>query len=345
MATKRADGRWQEKVTIQVNGRSQQKYFYGKTKAEVLRKISSFKQEQAAGPLFEKVADEYWYDAIETLAVNSQRNYKPAYNRAKKYFENTHITDIQPIHVRQFMSHYIETQNPAKKTAGTQRQLLLNIFSYAFDKGYITENPASGLKIKKGLSQTVRELPPDEEIRIIKNSWDKPFGMFAYWILYTGLRRSELLALTWEDVDLVENSIAVNKTLYYDNGRAAIKPPKTAKGDRVVPLMSALRKRITPGTGLIFTNTKGDYIAEKQFQRLWSRYTEQTGISSTPHQIRHAYATMLFDNDVDAKDAQELMGHAQLSTTQNIYTHIRDERRKKIRDKLIDVDFDTDEKT
>ena len=345
MATKRADGRWQEKLTIQVNGRSQQKYFYGKTKAEVLRKISAFEQEQAAGPLFEKVADEYWYEAIESLAVNSQRNYKPAYTRAKKYFEHTHITDIQPIHIRQFMAHYIETNNPAKKTAGTQRQMLLNIFSYAFDKGYITENPVAGLKIKKGLSQTIRELPPDEEIRIIKNSWDKPFGMFAYWILYTGLRRSELLALTWEDVDLEENTVQVNKTLYYDNGRAAIKPPKTAKGDRVVPLMSALRKRLEPGTGLIFTNTKGDYIAEKQFQRLWGRYAEQTGITSTPHQIRHAYATMLFDNDVDAKDAQELMGHAQLSTTQNIYTHIRDERRKKIRDKLIDVDFKTDEKT
>ena len=343
MATKRKDGLWQQQVSVVVNGQRKQKYFYGKTKQEVLRKISAFEQEQATGPLFSKVADEYWYAAIEGLAVNSQRNYRPAYTRAKKYFGDTHITDIHPVNVRQFMTHYIETQNPAKKTAGTQRQILLNIFSFAFDKGYITENPAAGLKLKKGLSQTVRDLPPDEEIRIIKNSWDKPFGMFAYWVLYTGLRRSELLALTWEDVDLEANTIRVNKTLYYVNGRAAIKPPKTAKGDRIVPLMSALRKRLEPGEGLIFKNTYGTYIAEKQFQRLWGRYAEQTGIESTPHQIRHAYATMLFDNDVDAKDAQELMGHAQLSTTQNIYTHIREERRKKIRDKLIDVDFNLEE--
>ena len=107
----------------------------------------------------------------------------------------------------------------------------------------------------------------------------------------------------------------------------------------MVPLMSALRKRLQPGEGLIFKTTLGSYIAEKQFQRLWGRYAQQTGLTCTPHQLRHAYATMLFDNAIEAKDAQELLGHAQLSTTQNIYTHIRDVRRKKTRDKLIDVDF------
>lgn len=340
MPTKRKDGRWQEQVTVTVNGQTKQKFFYGKTKSELLAKVAAYREEQKTGPLFSKVADDWWYEAIETLAANSQRNYRPAYIRAKNYFGTSYISSIRPVHIRQFMDWYTETERPAKKTAGTQRQILLNIFGYAFDKGYIDTNPASGLKLKKGLSQTARDLPSDDEIRVIKNSYDKPFGMFAYWILYTGLRRSELLALTWEDVDFENNFIRVNKTLYYVNGRAAIKPPKTEKGDRVVPLMTALRKRLEPGNGLIFKNTLGTYIAEKQFQRLWARYADHTGITCTPHQIRHAYATMLFDNDIEAKDAQELMGHAQLSTTQNIYTHIRDSRRKKTRDKLIDVDFD-----
>ncbi|MDY4190917.1 MAG: tyrosine-type recombinase/integrase [Oscillospiraceae bacterium] len=58
-----------------------------------------------------------------------------------------------------------------------------------------------------------------------------------------------------------------------------------------------------------------------------------------PHQLRHAYATMLFENGIAEADAQELLGHAQISTTMDIYTHIREGRKKQIRDKLLNVDI------
>lgn len=342
MATKRADGRWQEQVTIVENGQRKQKYFYGKTKAEVLRKIAAYKDETKDGPLFSAVADDYWEAALETLADNTQSGYRPALNRAKDFFGSTRITMIAPIDVRRFMDQFIEEHNPARKTAATQRQLLRNIFGYAFDKGYIDSNPADGLKIKKSLAKKERTLPTDAEIKAIKENYDKPFGLVAYWILYTGLRRGELLALTWEDVDLENNFITVNKSLYRSKktGKLAVKNPKTEKGIRTVPLMSALKAKITPGTGKVFCNADGSYITEKQFECRWGKYTKELGIDCTPHQLRHGYATMLLDNNIDPKDAQELLGHAQLSTTMDIYTHIREARKKRVRDKLIDVDFD-----
>ena len=54
-----------------------------------------------------------------------------------------------------------------------------------------------------------------------------------------------------------------------------------------------------------------------------------TGVNATPHQLRHAYATILFDAGLDDKDAQELLGHANISTTRDIYTHITQKRREK----------------
>ena len=170
--------------------------------------------------------------------------------------------------------------------------------------------------------------------------------MFAYWILYTGLRRGELLALTWDDVDFENNFIRVNKSLYYENGQPKIKEPKTEKGIRLVPLMSALRNKLQPpfDGGIVFPDTTGGYIKEMPFQKRWKRYCAKSGVSCTPHELRHAYATMLFDNNIDPKDAQDILGHAQLSTTQDVYTHIREARKQKTRDKLIDVNFAFGEK-
>ena len=60
MATKRADGRWQERVTVIIDGQKKQKFFYGKTRAEVKSKIAAYQEERVTGPAFSKVADDYW---------------------------------------------------------------------------------------------------------------------------------------------------------------------------------------------------------------------------------------------------------------------------------------------
>jgi integrase len=342
MPTKRADGRWQEQVSVIEHGKKKQKYFYAKTKKELLQKIAAYEERVNQGPAFSSVADEYWEEASANLAPNSLRGYHPAYLRAKAFFTDTPITMIEPMDVRRFMDQYIKEYSPAKKTANTQRQMLRNIFTFAFDKGLVKTNPVDGQKIKKGLDQKPRSLPSDDDLRKVKANADNYFGMFAYWILYTGLRRGELLALTWDDVDFENNFIRVNKSLYYVNGQPKIKAPKTEKGTRLVPLMTALRNKLQPPPdgGIVFPDTKGGYITEMPFQKRWKTYCAKTGVTCTPHELRHAYATMLFDNAIDPKDAQDLLGHAQLSTTQDIYTHIRESRKLKTRDKLIDVDFD-----
>ena len=80
---------------------------------------------------------------------------------------------------------------------------------------------------------------------------------------------------------------------------------------------------------LLFPNESGELMRETQFQRQWELYCKATGLSITPHQLRHAYATILFNAGIDDKDAQELLGHANLSTTRDIYTHITQRRREK----------------
>ena len=85
---------------------------------------------------------------------------------------------------------------------------------------------------------------------------------------------------------------------------------------------------------LLFPNADGELLTETQFQRQWELYQKESGVTVTPHQLRHAYATILFEAGIEDKDAQELLGHANISTTREIYTHITNKRRKETAKKL-----------
>lgn len=336
---KRKDGRWQEQMTITEGGRTRQKYFYGRSKKEVLQKIRAYQEDQERGPLFETVADEWWEMHEPTLAYTTTKPYRPAIRRAKDHFGKTYIRQIKPTDINRFLMDFIREQHAAQKTAKTQLMVINLICKYATANGYIPFNPARDISVPRGLAHEPRDMASDLDLARIKDSTDCTFGMFAYWILYTGLRRGELLALTWKDVDIKARTITVNKSVYHISNMPQVKEPKSAAGIRTVPLMDKLLEKIKPGKGLVFPGSSGGHIKEMEFKRLWYAYAKESGVSCSPHQIRHAYATMLFENDIEVKDAQQLLGHAYATTTQDIYTHIRQTRKEKLNQKLLSVDF------
>lgn len=331
--TRRKDGRFQEKLII--NGKV--RYFYGKTKTEVLRKVRAYEEEQERGKLFKDVADEWWEVHEPTLAPNSLKAYKPARTRAIKVFNNTPIKEILPPHINTAIEDF--AKHHADKTVRNQLMVYNLIFRFAVQKGYILFNPARDISVPKNLPKNKRCSPSSGDIKRAKENTDAPFGMFALWALYTGMRRGELLALEWKDVDLKNRTITVNKSLYHVNNKPAIKAPKTQTSIGILPILDALAKKIKPGKGLVFPNEKGGYITDTQFKYMWRRYCKETGITATPHQFRHAYATMLFENDIPPEEAQALLRHAQLSTTMDIYTDLRDNKLKAIHKKVYSIDM------
>jgi integrase len=155
--------------------------------------------------------------------------------------------------------------------------------------------------------------------------------MFPYLILYTGLRRGEALALTARDIDFKNNRITVNKSVYYEHNKPRIKQPKTDAGIRTVPLLlplkEPLRKYCKAHKGYLFCDDEGELLPEYRVEDLLIAYRKATGCDFTPHQLRHAFATViLYENGIAAKDAQAVLGHAQVSTTLDIYTEFRDSR-------------------
>lgn len=331
--TRRKDGLYQEAITI--NGK--RKYFYGHSKIEVTRKLRNYQEREKSGLTFEEVADEWWEFHEPTLGPITAKGYTPAIRRAKEYLSGP-VREVTPTDINQYILSLARKQY-ARKTVTNHLAVVNQIMKYAVQNGYIDTNPAREIDVPKGLAKTPRDMPTSEEIKIIKNTTAEPMGMFAYWVMYTGCRRSELLALTWDDVDLNTRTITINKSRYQLHNKVYTKDPKTESGNRVLPILNKLLDVIpTKGKGLVFPYN-GEMYTERRFELEWNKYRKKYGINCTPHALRHCYATMLYEANVPVKDAQELLGHAQASTTQDIYTHIRDSQKQKMREALYEIDI------
>lgn len=331
---KRKDGRYVD--TITVNGK--RKYFYGNTKREVIEKIAAFRETEADKSLFSVVINEWWEEHETTLSNNTIPPYYAAVKRAIEYFGSYRIESITPSMLFNYISYFAKGR--AEKTVKTQIMIFNLVFRYAVLKGYVLYNPARELKLPKNLKKTKIDMPSDKDIAIVKNSYNVPFGDFAYWALYTGLRKGELLALTWEDVDQDNMEITVNKSVEFLGTQPHLKPPKTEKGVRTVPILKKLQDKIKfKKHGVIFHDGNGEYIKRDHYNRLWANYKKETGTDFNAHQLRHAYATMLYENQIPEKDAQYLLGHAQISTTMDIYAQIRNKQKKAIADKVFNIDI------
>lgn len=325
---KRKDGLWQEKLRI--NGKD--KYFYAKTRSELLKKIQNHKEKEDRGELFETVADEWWDRHSPTLAANTLRSYRPAYNRAKETFSGQYIKYITYRDIQKYLDS-MKKKYPSLKVKQTQRLVFNGIFKYARKMGYIEVIQTDGLECSG--TKTKRGTPSTQCIDAIKKGINCTFGLFPLAILYTGLRRGEALALDYEDIDRKNNLIYVSKSVYYINNKPYIKEPKTEAGKRAVPLLAPL-KAVLPKhkSGHLFSDEDGNLLKEYQVEDLLIKYRRETQTSFTPHQLRHAYATILHENGISAKDAQEILGHAQISTTLDIYTEFRENRAAELSAKL-----------
>ena len=186
-----------------------------------------------------------------------------------------------------------------------------------------------------------------------------PLGDMYIFALYTGLRRGEILALTWKDVDLKEHTIKVNKTLSrintYDTQKGKtelrVTEPKTETSCRLLPIVdcllpllqkqkkacekSAVSEPRFSEQNLVFPSETGGYIDPGNYNRKFYKIVKRTGLPKVnPHALRHSFATRALEAGVDLKTTQELLGHSSIEITANLYTHVLMEHKRKEVEKL-----------
>lgn len=310
-------------------------------------------------PTFREVADEWQDFKWPTIRPKTQECYTAPYNRAVKEYGDMEIDKITAADVNRIIIR-MKNQGFASQTVKDQKAVLNMIFNYAIahDPPYILYNPCAAVTVPRGLPRSKRSAPEEEVITTIVNAAGKvDFSLFPLLLLFTGCRRGEALALTWGDVDFENSTISISKAFTFIYGKAKLGDTKTFAGRRTVPLLSVLRQHLqrpedAGDDDLIFSAPCGKAYSESTFKRHWRQYCLDVGLykktpvtrkdkdgnpyewirldpTLTPHQLRHAYATLIYESGTDAKTAQSWLGHADLLTTQNIYTDLRAEQARK----------------
>lgn len=344
MYQRQSDKRWCEKVKVD----GKMKVITALSQKELKKKLTDVDSYKMHWKTFTECADEWENTHDGVVEGNTMNAYRPHIKRAKEYFEGEYIADITPDEVQSYVDN-LASKRFARDTVHRGLNVVNMIFRYAITlKGSpIRNNPCTAVSIPKGLSKKRREPPTADQI--IKVTPDSTMGLFAYFLLFTGLRRGELLALKWDDIDRQNRKIKIRKAVSFTDNQPTVKErPKTAAGVRDVALLDILRDALPPdGKGYVFGGDKP--LTATQFRKQWLSWCRSVGLAEaevtehkgsnghtykstkwyplvTPHQFRHEYASMLEDAEVSEFEAKNQLGHSSIMVTKDIYTHIREKK-------------------
>lgn len=259
------------------------------------------------------------------------------------------LSEVKPIHVKKFLTGKKDT---SQSTTSKLKAFLYAIFEAAIENDLCLKNPAKNVKPPSFVPKE-KEAFTDIEINTIleysataKGKW---FELAIYTLLYTGLRRGELLGLMWDDIDLTDSILKLRRSVAFgENRELTIVTSNSRKNhNREIPLIPELcqvfkdeQKRPGRTKGFfIFTTTTGEMIKPDNFTgtyqkffrhlNIWCEKNEKSKVRLlTTHECRHTYASMLLRRGVDSRIRQALLGHADEEMT-NSYTHTDREMLKK----------------
>ncbi|MGB4504765.1 MAG: tyrosine-type recombinase/integrase [Syntrophaceticus sp.] len=278
------------------------------------------------------------------------------------------IKDLQTHQIQQVLNWLYKEGRQVKKgepPAGLSRrtvELTRTVIKAALDKAVednlILKNPAKGTTLPKEKRKKVKPFTREDALRFLESVKDDRLYAIYYLMFSTGLRRGETLGLKWRDIDFKESKMHIERSLveYYDEETGKVvkefQAPKTSESERTIPLTPAAvavlkthkakqaKEKLFFGKAyhdedLVFATEDGKQIWPTSFNDQYRKRLKNAGIDyKKPHTMRHTFCTSLLEEGEDLKVVQELAGHADISTTANIYTHVVDRMKERAVEKL-----------
>ena len=348
---KRADGLYQKQIIIGRNsdGSYKRKSVYAKTLKELDEKLANIKHQIQIGI---RIDDDSTFLQIANVWLDNYRviNNTPwATNQRRlvfKYlipcFGDGKVKNLTKFDL-QTLINKMRDDGYSTSTMKKVRDIAVQIMAVAVDKKIIVSNPFKGVIVPEVPKKERRALS-DNEIALISQTWQgHRLGYAALTMLYCGIRRGELLALDWKDIDFENRILHITKAVIFNKNQPIIKQPKSKAGIRDIPIpdfLIKIYKSIPKESSAFLTTAQGERMTGTAYKRAWDSYenylnTQAGGIPAvggntkcvvidhiTAHMLRHTYASLLYEAGVDVKSAQRFLGHSDIETNLEIYTHL-----------------------
>ena len=250
------------------------------------------------------------------------------------------------------------TRTLSAKTVLEHHRLIHTVLDQAVKEGLIPSNPADRVMLPKAEKKEVNYFQP-ETVAAIRDALESEpikWKTLTHMLLITGARRGEILGLKWENVDFKGSRIYICNNILYTTERGIYEEtPKTERSKRYVSLptetMRLLKKyqlwqyeeRLRMGEyfqyrDFVFSQDNGSPMHPDSVTDWLSKFSKRHNLPHVnPHAFRHTMASMLYFNGVDSVSISNRLGHAQVSTTANIYAHVMEEADKKNADILAEI--------
>ena len=346
---RRKDGRWVGQYLVYTAKGPKYRYIYGKTRAEVSRKLTRAMADRDGGLVFEagrltvgEYVEKWLTDSVrDTVRTRTYERHeqiirlhiKPALGRVK-------LKALTPAHVQGFYRDRLDSGlSPA--TVQKVHVVLHKALTQAVRWSLVPRNVTEAVKAPRPAPDEMRPLSPEAARQFLEAARGDKLEALYVLAVHTGMRQGELLGLKWDDVDLEGGVIRIKRALSRNRGRLLLTEPKTKGSRRTVRLtrgaIETLRGHLErqigdierlgdlyQDQGLIFTTKAGTPINPSAIrQRSFMPLLEHAGLPCVRfHDLRHTCATLLLSRNVHPKYVQELLGHATISQTMDTYSHV-----------------------
>lgn len=271
---------------------------------------------------------------IKGLKPTTERGYNIAKKRIISRFDGVLARDLTTYHLDEFISEMAEKYAP--KTIANTVFLLNAAYERAIKTGQLTHNPCVNATLPKKERTEIQTMNEDELILFMDalNNERLDYKVGYELCLLCGMRRSEVLGLQESDINFLFKYVQVNKTRHLVDGETVIQTPKTERSRRTLALpqmliedMAALihehHSKAYNHTDYLIQDGFGEPMNPSNFSSHLVRLEEKAGISHvTVHGLRHTFATLLNAEGVDIAQISAELGHSNITTTLNTYTHV-----------------------
>ena len=354
----RKDGRWEGRIVIgyDENGLPKTKNVLAKTKGECIEKLKALKNTITPDTPIKLKADmpfgewlDYWYETY------CKPNARPATQRTYEGYIRLYLhprlgsiplnkvttSDIQQMCTWMMTKARVDQKNGDSGLSDSQvincYSLCDRVLEKAMAEKLIVRNPAKGCKLPPIRPNEMKVLSREDMQKVLIQAKEENYYELFLLEFSTGLRLGELMALQWDDVDLVTGELRINKQVNLVGSKLVISEPKTKAAVRTLILPPTVRKVLAEyktrvNSRWLFPSPKKDDlpIIPSAVSRRLHTLLEHAGCEQVRfHDLRHTFATNALAYGMDIKTLSTILGHVSSATTLNTYSHVTDEMRQR----------------